>query len=321
MPTPNHTTQPSKLYHRILVVLDPNEDEQKALARAVRLARLEQSALTLFVSIYDFSYEMTTMLSGEERESMRQALLDEQRAWVKDELKRFDVRSIDIDIEVVWHHRPFEAIIKTALDKEHDLLVKGTRRHDKLQSVIFTPTDWHLLRKAPCPVLLVKEHEWPPNGRIIAAVNAGAEDEAHQSLNTRIIDAGKQMSDILKAELHLINCYPSAPLNMAIEIPEFDTSDYQANVRRYHERSLAELADQNHIDPAHLHVREGLPEDQVPALAEIIDAELVVLGTIGRTGFTAALLGNTAEHVIEQLNCDVLAIKPAGFTSPLQKDK
>ncbi|RUO31767.1 universal stress protein UspE [Aliidiomarina sedimenti] len=306
------------MYNRILVVLDPNQDQQKALARAVKLARLEHSALTLFVSIYDFSYEMTTMLSGEERENMRKALIEEQREWAADLLKAFDVRDLTVNIEVVWHHRPFEAIIKATFDGGHDLIIKGTRRHDKLQSVIFTPTDWHLLRKAPCPVLLVKEHEWPPNGRIIGAVNAGAEDESHQSLNERIIAAGKQMSEILQAELHLLNCYPTAPLNMAIEIPEFDTSDYQANVRDYHQKSLATLADRHHIDHANLHVREGLPEDQVPALAEKIDAELVVLGTIGRTGFTAALLGNTAEHVIEQLNCDVLAIKPEGFKSPLK---
>jgi len=43
----------------------------------------------------------------------------------------------------------------------------------------------------------------------------------------------------------------------------------------------------------------------------------VILGTIGRTGISAALIGNTAEHVIDRLNCDVLAIKPAGYVSPL----
>lgn len=307
------------MYSRLLVVLDSENDQQHALARGIKLARLEQSSLTLFVSIYDFSYEMTTMLSGEERENMRISLVAERREWVQALLSKFDVRDLIIDIEVVWHHRPFEAIISYCIEGGHDLIIKGTRKHDKLQSVIFTPTDWHLLRKAPCTVLLVKEREWPPHGQIIAAVNASAEDESHQSLNERIIEAGKHMSDKLQAELHLINCYPPAPLNMAIEIPEFDTSDYQANVRSYHQKSLANLAEQHTLAASSLHVREGLAEAQIPALAQEIDAELVVLGTIGRTGFTAALLGNTAEHVIEQLDCDVLAIKPAGFRSPLSK--
>ena len=44
--------------------------------------------------------------------------------------------------------------------------------------------------------------------------------------------------------------------------------------------------------------------------AKELEAELVVLGTLGRTGLSAALLGNTAEHVISKLSCNLLAIKP-----------
>ena len=62
----------------------------------------------------------------------------------------------------------------------------------------------------------------------------------------------------------------------------------------------------------------GLPEDIIPKHAQQLDAELVVLGTVGRQGISAALIGNTAEHVIDKLNCDVLAIKPYGFVSPVK---
>jgi len=71
------------------------------------------------------------------------------------------------------------------------------------------------------------------------------------------------------------------------------------------------------ISKPHTHVEEGLPEDVIEKLADDLDAELVILGTIGRTGISAALIGNTAEHVIDRLNCDVLALKPDGYVSPL----
>ena len=58
-------------------------------------------------------------------------------------------------------------------------------------------------------------------------------------------------------------------------------------------------------------------EDVIDNVSHDLDAELVVLGTIGRTGLSAAFIGNTAEHVIDRLNCDVLAIKPDGYRSPL----
>jgi universal stress protein E len=64
------------------------------------------------------------------------------------------------------------------------------------------------------------------------------------------------------------------------------------------------------------YVEEGLPEDVIEDVANRLDAELVILGTIGRTGLSAALIGNTAEHVIDRLNCDVLALKPDGYVSP-----
>jgi universal stress protein E len=66
-------------------------------------------------------------------------------------------------------------------------------------------------------------------------------------------------------------------------------------------------------------VREGLPEVIIPQVAKEIDAELVVIGTVGRLGISAALIGNTAEHVIDALDCDVLTVKPLGFECPIKR--
>lgn len=305
------------MFKEVLVVLNPEQTQQQSLSRALHLARLQPVRLTLFVSIYDFAYEMTTMLSGEEREQMRHSLVAAQSEWVESLLQKESDVPPDTQIKVVWHHRPFEAIIRTAMQEKCDLIIKSTRKHDTLQSVIFTPTDWHLLRKAHCPVLLVKDHEWPQHGQILAAVNAASEGKTHQALNRDIVRTAGYFSTKLNAHLHLINCYPAAPASIAVELPEFDTAQYQASVREHHESCLRDISQEVTVDYAGLHLKEGMPEDEIPALARELDAELVVLGTIGRTGIKAALLGNTAEHVIEQVNCDLLALKPEGFRSPL----
>ena len=67
---------------------------------------------------------------------------------------------------------------------------------------------------------------------------------------------------------------------------------------------------------AHAHVssREGL------SMARQLDADLVVMGTVGRTGIAGLFIGNTAEMVLEQVQCSVLAVKPPGFVSPVQVD-
>ena len=306
------------MYRHILTVLEADTTEQKALSRALHIARLEQAKLTLFISIYDFAYEMTTMLSSEEREQMRYSLIEDRKEWIADILEDFDTHGLSIEFDIVWHHRPYEAIIRSALACKADLIVKGTRKHDTLPSVIFTPTDWSLLRKAPTPVLLVKDHDWPPQGQVLCAVHAASESNVHQSLNKELLTSADYMAHKLSANLHVVNCYPGAPATIAMEIPEFDTQNYQASVREFHEQALDSLMNTNGDIHAELHLREGMPEDEIPTLAKELDAELVVLGTIGRTGLSAAFLGNTAEHVIERLNCDLLALKPAGFKSPIQ---
>ena len=77
------------------------------------------------------------------------------------------------------------------------------------------------------------------------------------------------------------------------------------------------MAEENGLTQQDCVVKEGLPEDVIPFIAKEKDAELVVIGTVGRTGLSAALVGNTAEHVIDSLDCDVLALKPDGYKSPL----
>lgn len=57
-------------YQNLLVAIDPNQDDQPALRRAVYLVQRNGGRIKAFLSIYDFSYEMTTMLSPDERTSM-----------------------------------------------------------------------------------------------------------------------------------------------------------------------------------------------------------------------------------------------------------
>jgi len=309
-------------YQNILVVIDPTANEQKALKRAIDLATSinnsgsNKVSISAFLSIFDFSYEMTTILSSDDRDVMRQSVIKNKELWLKSIIDELNPE-VDINCRVVWHNRPFEAIVEQVINDNFDLVIKGTHQHDKLKSVVFTPTDWHILRKCPCPVLLVKDHEWPSNGNIIAALNVGSDEAEHHSLNMKITEQAKQLAELIQANVHLVNSFPGTPVNIAIEIPEFNSSEYNDTMHKHHEQAMINHANKFGISVANTHVEEGLPETVIEQVASKVDAELVILGTVGRTGISAALIGNTAEHVIDQLNCDVLALKPEGYVSPL----
>ena len=300
---------------RILAVVDAERDNQPALSRAYELASKTGASVTAMMVVYDLSYDMTTMLSPDEREAMRDAVTKEHAKWLATHLQEQGFAETDIVVE--WNNRSYESIIYYTLNNQIDLVVKATKKHDDLASVIFTPTDWHLMRKCPRPVLLVKEHGWPEGGEIIAAVNVGSEDDEHAALNDKLTVIANDYASLLKGSVNLVNSYPSTPLNIAIEVPEFDPDTYHDAVKNHHLKEMRSHALKYGIPEDKCVVREGLPEKVIPQVAKALDAELVVIGTVGRVGISAALIGNTAEHVIDELNCDVLAIKPDGFVSPL----
>ena len=121
-------------------------------------------------------------------------------------------------------------------------------------------------------------------------------------------------------EVHLVGAYPVTPINIAIELPEFDPSVYNDAIRGQHLLAMKALRQKFSIDENMTHVEKGLPEEVIPDLAEHLQAGIVVLGTIGRTGISAAFLGNTAEQVIDHLRCDLLVIKPDQYQTPVELD-
>ncbi|MDT0175108.1 universal stress protein UspE [Pantoea sp. RRHST58] len=308
-------------YQNMLVAIDPQQDDQPALRRAVYLNQRIGGKIKAYLPIYDFSYEMTTLLSPDERASMRQGVISQRTEWIREQARAYLEAGVEIEIKVVWHNRPYEAIIQEVLAHGHDLVLKMAHQHDRLEAVIFTPTDWHLLRKCPCPVWMVKDQPWPEGGKAVVAVNLASEEPHHDELNQKLIRETTRLAEMVNhTEVHLVGAYPITPINIAIELPDFDPSVYNDAIRGQHLVAMKALRQKFAIREEFTHVAKGLPEEVIPDIASQLSAGIVVLGTIGRTGLSAAFLGNTAEQVIDHLRCDLLAIKPDDFTSPITLD-
>jgi len=66
-----------------------------------------------------------------------------------------------------------------------------------------------------------------------------------------------------------------------------------------------------------VHLVKGNPSREIPLMTEKYDIDLIVMGTVGRIGIPGLIIGNTAESILEQVKCSVLAIKPEGFETPV----
>jgi len=72
------------------------------------------------------------------------------------------------------------------------------------------------------------------------------------------------------------------------------------------------------VSERQLHLEEGRAGVVIPAVARRERINLIVMGTLGRVGIPGLLIGNTAERTLDHVDCDVLAIKPRGFETPVQ---
>jgi nucleotide-binding universal stress UspA family protein len=66
-----------------------------------------------------------------------------------------------------------------------------------------------------------------------------------------------------------------------------------------------------------VHLVKGKPSIDIPLMVKKYNVDLIVMGTVARTGIPGFIIGNTAESILEQVRCSVLAIKPDGFKSPI----
>ena len=83
-------------------------------------------------------------------------------------------------------------------------------------------------------------------------------------------------------------------------------------------RALGRLRNKEQIPAENCVVVRGPPVAQLPRLAKKHAAALVVMGAVSRQGLKRVFIGNTAERVIDKLDCDVLIVKPRGFKSPVE---
>lgn len=305
------------LFKKILVVLEPNKEKQYALERAVRLVKEqnnpEQVEITVFMTVYDVAYEMSELLSSDEGHSMKESIIQQRYQEIEPLLKPYNDPRLTFNMCVLWHSNEADAISELVANDNFDLVVKYTNAQDEgLSALIFTPQDWQLLRKCETPIMMVRNNQWKHQRRILVAVNVGDEEESQVSFNHELVELGMHLADTLeRGNVHLVSAYPPSAINLPIDMPEFSSQENTNEEFQRHHQQMTTLREAFEIDEDHIHLLEGFPEEVIPEVAKNLEAEIVVLGTVGRQGLVAALLGNTAEHVISKLHCNLLTIKPS----------
>lgn len=203
--------------------------------------------------------------------------------------------------------RPWDVISRVAQQAKADLVVVGAHTHSALSQKLLGTTADRLARVATVPVLV---HRGPScaSGVRMETILA-ATDFSEESL--RAIAAGvKFFGNPTHAQrLHLVHAIPVPLMYIDLDIP-VPTADYWAENESDATARMNEIARQVHRDNMLIetHTHREDPAKAILREAGDIKADLIVLGTVGRSGWNRFLMGSVAETVLHHAPCPVLTV-------------
>lgn len=319
------------LFSNILYVAEPGMAQEAAMARAVSLAHNNQASLTVIAVLPPITAGIGMPPGGPITAQLQQHLADEQRKALEELVAPYR-EQLEITIELLEGKLYLEAI-RAVLRMGYDLLIKQAENPATVPR-LFGSDDMHLLRKCPCPVWLMKPGEHPNYANIVAAVDFDPwqPDTIEQPLNRQVVElaASLALSDFTTLHLtHAWDAFAEETIKSWSDQPAGDIMEYVKTERSHHQAGLERLAQMlrgqigkqayDYLSPR-LHLPKGSARRVIPELARDVQADLVVMGTVARTGIPGLIIGNTAEAILDQLTCSVLAVKPPGFVSPVTVD-
>lgn len=259
-----------------------------------------------------------------------------------------------VDVRVLDGKAPAVKVVREVLDRGFDLVVKQVEATARGRG--FRSLDMNLLRDCPCPLWLSRksaESAGEP-GTIAVAIDPHAETDEEEQLSYELLRFGRLLADREhKQQLHVVGCGELAyeeylrnsvfsqlsdeeVMKASLSVQRHDRANLEALVqasgilgnaetgdvhsRNVHSRDVESGDVQSgNIQPGDVQIDllRGEPDQRIPEYLANNHIDLLVMGTVARTGIPGFVIGNTAENLLQKISCSLLAIKPHRFVSPL----
>lgn len=277
----------------------------EAVERATWLAKVNSARITFFHAL-DVSVPAQWLIDDSDEGSrtlMRQA--NEALAELSAKAANEDVES-DCEVRV---GKSWLELIRHVQRKQHDLVVAGTRHFGEFKSLLVGNTGMKLLRKCPCPVWITQVQEERQIKSILVA-------HCLRPVGDVAMQLGCSMAQLHDSQLHVFHSleFPELESTFPARVSAEKSAQYRINAQ---EHIQAQLERYDLAKPPQIDITTDAPAYAILREIERRDVDLVVMGTIARTGIAGFITGNTAERLLPSLPCSVLAVKPAGFVSPV----
>ena len=204
------------------------------------------------------------------------------------------------------------AVVHEVLHRGIDIVVAAKRTGPYSDDRKLGSVARKLLRKCPCAVWLEDWRRSDDPSVIIAATDLSG-------VGDRVVELATSVAQALDARLHVVHAFS---LTMEAQLEGGEAR--QQYVRRIRELAVKHieriLTAKQMSHNAELHVGLGCPTQLLLEGVEKLEPDLVVMGTVSRGGIAGLLMGNTAERLVDRIDCPLLTVKPDDFVCPVSPD-
>ncbi len=304
----------------LLVIIDPTKQAQPALQRAAWLARQCGAALELLVCEYHATLEGSSLFDRHSREQAREQLLQERLDWLENLAQPLRDEGLRVQTTARWGRPLYQQVQQRVDELQPDLLFKAASDHGPLRQLLLSNSSWELIRHATVPLWLVHHGEAGNYKRLCAAIDPLHSFDKPAALDHRLLAAASELSQLLKLEAHSLHCYAPLPPSMIFDAELVATyPKYVQDHSQQHRAAFEQLQQQYPQILANSHLIEGFPEEVIPHFVREQSINLLLMGAVSRSHLESALIGNTAERVLEQVDCDLLVFNSGQKSSEAEK--
>ncbi len=297
-------------HKRILVAIDFSEYSKIALDICLGASKCMKTKLYVLHTIEKFPHDYVHLLSSTAHSNMKQKLEEEAMNKIKAMLPEELLGSEDI-VPIVRFGKPFLEIIKVAKEKGVDLMAIGTHGRAGVDRVILGSVAERVVRKAGCTVMVIRNRKYVGFKRIIVPID-------FSDCSRKALEYATATARAHNSKLTILHVYEGSFVEPYVKAAnsEEEADEIMKEIERVNETKYDEFlktVDLSGVEYEKL-LKKGIPETDIVEIAMEQQANLIVMGTHGRSGIKHILIGSTAEEVVRAVHCDIIIVKPEKFS-------
>ena len=300
-------------HKRILIATDFSECSRGALDICISVSKCMKLKLYVLHTIEKLPHDYMHLLSSTTHSNMKQKLEEEARNNINSMLPK-ELLETETAVPIIRFGKPFLEIIKVAKEKDVDIIAVGTHGRAGADRVILGSVAEMVVRKAGCSVMVIRSRKYVGFKRIIVPID-------FSDCSRKALEYAAATARAHRSKLTILHVYEEAFIepyvraaNTEEEAQEIVRGIEQDNEVKYDD--FLKKIDLSGVEYDRL-LRKGIPSNEIVETAREQKAQLIVVGTHGRSGIKHMLIGSDAEEVVRNAPCDIVVVKPEKFKSSM----